>query len=250
MSTEDQYWRVESEFAEKYSSSLDRQLFCDKPLLDILGDVSEKTVLDIGCGNGHITREIAKRAGKVIGIDISPEMLEQARRLYEDVDNLQFLSASAGQLPFPNEVFDATFCSMTIITFPSVEMLKGMFKEAARVLKPGGILAISWSNIHALDEKSKFRWTDWEQGQMRQNLIPGEALTRKFLNKDSQLLEVVNYYWPPDTLINIASRYQLAHKITLEPKASKQELEQYHEELDPTLGTTSFFMVIAFNKEF
>jgi len=95
MSTEDQYWRVESEFAEKYSSSLDRQLFCDKPLLDILGDVSEKTVLDIGCGNGHITREIAKRAGKVIGIDISPEMLEQARRLYEDVDNLQFLSASA-----------------------------------------------------------------------------------------------------------------------------------------------------------
>lgn len=249
MSLADKHWLVDSEFAEKYSSSLDRQLFCDRPLLDLLGNVSGKVVLDIGCGNGHISREIAKRAKKIIGIDASEEMLEQARRFHKDVDNIELIHAFAEQLPFPDGEFDAAVCSMTIITFPTVEMMKGMFKEAARVLKPGGILAISWSNIYALEKKSKFRWTEWEQGQTLQNLVPGEALTRKFLNKNDQVLEVVNYYWPPEVLVNIASRYFLTHEITLEPKASKQELEQYPEELDSTLGEASFFMIVAFRKE-
>ena len=248
MSLADKHWQVDSEFAEKYSSSLDRQLFCDRPLLDLLGTVSGKAVLDIGCGNGQISREVAKRAGKVIGIDASEEMLEQAKRLHKDVDNIEFIHASAEQLPFSDGEFDAALCSMTIITFPTVEMIKGMFKEAARVLKPSGILSISWSNIYALGKKSKFRWTEWEQGQTLQNLVPGEALTRKFLNKNGQVLEVVNYYWPPEILVNIANRYHLTHEITLEPKASKQELEQYPKELDATLGETSFFMIAAFRK--
>ena len=247
MSLTDKYWQVDSEFAEKYSSSLDRQLFCDRPLLDLLRNVSEKVVLDIGCGNGRISREVAKRAGKVIGIDASEEMLEQARRLDKDVGNIEFILASAEQLPFSDGQFDAALCSMTIITFPTVEMMKGMFKEAARVLKPGGILAISWNNVYALEKKSKFRWTEWEQGQTLQNLIPGEALTRKFLNKNGQVLEVVNYYWPPEILVNIANRYLLTHEITLEPKASKQELEQYPEELEFYFGRDFLFYGCGFS---
>lgn len=250
MSAEDVYWNVDKELAAKYSSPLDRQLYCDIPLLDTLGNVLGKTVLDIGCGNGFITRAIAQRAGKVIGIDASEEMLEQARAFNKDIANINFIHAPAKKLPFPDETFDAAVCSMTINTFHSEEMIQGMFEEAARVLKPYSTLGISLPDPRTLDEKTKFRWTEWKPGQTQQGLKPGEAVTRKFLNNEGELLTVINYYWPPDVLINVANHYNLIHKVTLEPKASQQELERYHKELDPALVRTPFFMVMAFEKAY
>ena len=88
-------------------------------LLDLNG--SER-ILDVGCGDGKITAQIASRAskGSVVGVDPSRDMISFARSHFgpATLPNLRFEVADAGQLPFKNE-FDLVVLSMLYIGFRS-----------------------------------------------------------------------------------------------------------------------------------
>jgi ubiquinone/menaquinone biosynthesis C-methylase UbiE len=69
---------------------------------------SGQTVLDVGCGTGAITRNIAEEvmpAGSVVGVDITPHLVAQARRMHQDVSNVHFAVADIYHLPF-TKAFD------------------------------------------------------------------------------------------------------------------------------------------------
>ena len=100
-------------------------------------------VLDLGCGPGTITVDIARRVspGRVVGVDVAPEIVEQARGLGIDngLSNAEFLAADAYALPFDDDTFDVVHAHQTLqhLGRPVVAL-----REALRVLKPGGILAV------------------------------------------------------------------------------------------------------------
>jgi len=99
------------------------------------GDV----VLDVGCGAGVdtiLTAMMAGPSGKVVGIDIMPEMLNKARENLSltDLDNVSFKQASADSLPFPNEKFDAVISNGAFNLIPEKS---AAILEVHRVLKPG-----------------------------------------------------------------------------------------------------------------
>ncbi|KAK3312944.1 methyltransferase [Apodospora peruviana] len=102
------------------------------------------SVLDVGCGPGTITVGFAAHLqpdGTVIGIDISDEILHQARRQQTSNNNLTFLKADllAG-LPFPDNTFDVVFSSQLFPHLGTGDMRLRALTEMRRVLKPGGIL--------------------------------------------------------------------------------------------------------------
>lgn len=94
-----------------------------------------QTFLDIGCGAGFLTNELALRGHQVFGIDLSPSSLEvaQSRDLTKSVEYQQ---ASAYSLPFPDQSFDAV-AAMDLLEH--VEDPERVIQEASRVLKPGGL---------------------------------------------------------------------------------------------------------------
>jgi ubiquinone/menaquinone biosynthesis C-methylase UbiE len=105
-------------------------------------------VLEIGCGSGAYTLEMARAVGatgKVVALDIQPGMLEQlknklTRSENTDIRNVEPLLASACQLPFQNGSFDAAFMITVLQEIPDKWRA---LAEVRRTLRPGGIVAVT-----------------------------------------------------------------------------------------------------------
>src|SRR6266508_2608764 len=102
-------------------------------------------VLDLGCGAGTdslIAAQIVGSEGRVVGIDMTPEMLAKARASAEQLGarNVEFLEAEAEALPFGNESFDVVISNGVIDLIPDKD---AVFSELARVLAPGGRIQIA-----------------------------------------------------------------------------------------------------------
>jgi ubiquinone/menaquinone biosynthesis C-methylase UbiE len=106
-------------------------------------------VLDVACGTGVVTRLAAERvgsAGRVVGLDINPDMLSVARRLAPvDGVTVEWLESSALEIPLPDATFHAVLCQHGLQQFPDRPTA---LREMRRVLAPGGRLAVCvWSRI-------------------------------------------------------------------------------------------------------
>lgn len=110
----------------------------------MLPDVTELTGLDIGCGEGHNTRLLARRGARVTGIDISEVFIAHARQSeQQDPLGLEYQVASAVELPFADTAFDFATGFMSFMDIPETDRV---LAEAFRVLTPGGFLQFSISH--------------------------------------------------------------------------------------------------------
>ena len=118
-----------------------RDTFNTPTFLEILPDINNLQGLDIGCGEGHNTRLLARRGAKMIGIDISERFVEHARAKEEQETLwISYRVADAASLPYPRETFDFATAFMSMMDMPEVERA---IREAYRVLKPGGFFQFS-----------------------------------------------------------------------------------------------------------
>jgi ubiquinone/menaquinone biosynthesis C-methylase UbiE len=128
---------------------------------DLLGP--ETAVLDLGCGMGRVADALALRAGSVLGLDVSPRMIAEARRRYRR-HNLRFdVTAGVGLSTLSAASFDLV---LAVDSFPYLMQAGAAIAErhvsdAARLLRPGGALAIlnlSYRDDLAADQADAARW--------------------------------------------------------------------------------------------
>ncbi len=106
----------------------------DPTLLKVLGDCRRKKVLDLGCGNGYLSRRLAHQGADVTGVDASPRMVANARA--HGTVGVKYLCSDASNLKgVSGGIFDVVFANMSLMDMPDAEKAVG---EAARVLKRGG----------------------------------------------------------------------------------------------------------------
>ena len=108
-------------------------------------------LLDVGCGPGSITRGLAERVapGEVVGVDLSKETLEAARRdaAARGLANLRYEEGSVYALPFPDASFDVAYAHQVLQHLSERE---AAVREMLRTLRPGGLLAIrdvDWETV-------------------------------------------------------------------------------------------------------
>lgn len=110
-------------------------------------DLQGKIVLDIGSGVGGVDVLLARDhgAGEVIGIDVEPRLIEEARALVREAgleDRIRFDLVEPGPLPFADRSFDFVFSKDAMVHIADKAAL---YREVLRVLKPGGsFIAADW----------------------------------------------------------------------------------------------------------
>jgi len=102
-----------------------------------------KDVLEVACGGGIGLGYLANRAKKIVGGDIDEEILEIARRTYQDRTNVEIQKLDAQNLPFEDHSFDVVIFYEAIYYLPQPERF---VDEAYRVLKDNGVLLVCTVN--------------------------------------------------------------------------------------------------------
>ena len=137
-------------------------------------------VLDVACGRGAVLLPAAVRAGaggRVVGVDLSPEMIRTAGEALARVDlaattELQVMDAE--RLEFDEDLFDFVLCSFGLFFFPRP---RGRRLSSCGVLVPGGVVAVSsWTG-------EDDRW-DWED-----DLLAGLDVSRRAISRPFDRLE-------------------------------------------------------------
>ena len=107
---------------------------------DLLAQLVDGIVLDVGCGPGRTTGSLAARGLRVVGIDLSPGMIEVARR---DHPRLDFRVGTMTALDFPDSSLAAVVSWWSIIHLPR-DVVPQALAEFHRVLAPGGVLLVGF----------------------------------------------------------------------------------------------------------
>lgn len=107
-------------------------------------------VLDAGCGTGRMSRYLADRGCDVEGVDLSPGMVEQARRAQPD---LTFEVAPLTEVPHEDNTFDGVMLWYSTIHTPPTGQ-PAIHEEAVRVLRPGGHLLVAFQSGQGIRDLS------------------------------------------------------------------------------------------------
>ena len=194
----------------------------DSWMLDELGDVRGKRVLDIGCGEGRFSRLLAGLGAEVTGVDLTEPLIERARGMAVGGDS--YVVGDAESLAgIEDESFDL---AVSYIVLVDVLDYRAAVEAAYRILKPGGRFVVC--NVHPMRSAVPYGWINqgnrklfyavdnyWDEG-------PREFpwLGRNFVNMHRTLSSYVNVF--------VASGFAL--EGMQEPTPSEQQLVE-----DPAL---------------
>ncbi|NMO00755.1 class I SAM-dependent methyltransferase [Gordonia sp. TBRC 11910] len=113
----------------------------DRALMSYLSRPGERSILDVACGPGNYTGQLARRltgVGHCVGIDFSPAMLSTAVRTNSG-DRISYLRADAHAIPLADNTFDTVTCLAALYLIPDP---LPVIDELVRVCKPGGDVVI------------------------------------------------------------------------------------------------------------
>jgi len=103
-------------------------------------------VLDLGCGNARLIKAFKKEI-YYTGVDISKNLINIAKKKYQDKDNIKLINANVINLPFKENSFDIVFSIAMFHHIPGLQLRKNFLKEIARVLKKDSNLIITVWNL-------------------------------------------------------------------------------------------------------
>ncbi len=154
--TRDEVQRRFGAAAERYVQSADHAKgeSLDR-LIQLTNPAPDWRVLDVATGGGHTALALAPRVREVVATDLTRPMLDAAERFVRGtgVGNVRFQEADAGALPFDAGTFDLVTCRIAAHHFPDCA---AFVREAARVVRPGALVAVIDNVVPADGEGDRF----------------------------------------------------------------------------------------------
>lgn len=193
--------------------------------LQLLGDVQDRRILDLGCGEGGYSRELARRGAQVVGVDGSARLVDVARqRAQAEQLNVGYQCLNASDLgDIPSESFDLVLAAMSLM---DVEDYPGAVQETWRVLPAGGELLMSIT--HPCFSAPVSEWIRDDAGGLRHFAVDrylercawDSAITAKFH------APVIRRHRPLEDYLDAPLRTGFQLRQFLEPGATDDEIKK------------------------
>jgi len=151
-------WNDE-EYFESGRENVRREILTDMGNICQGKDPKQMTVLEIGCGSGRITRALSEIFGQVYGVDISGEMIRQARQSLHDRPNAHVFQNNGSDLSVLGDIrVDFAFSFIVFQHIPSRDVIRGYVREVHRLLRPGGLFKFQVQGCVEMQTASEDTW--------------------------------------------------------------------------------------------
>ena len=231
---------------------INREWVIDPALLEILGNVRGKRILDAGCGTGYLSRLLAKAGARVDGVDVSEKQLTAARADQErGALDIRFHTGDLADLSvFRDGTFDA---AVSNIVLQDVRRLTEAVREVHRVLRPGGRFVFSITHP-SFETPVPGQWV----------IEPADSERiedRQYLAVDRYFERVAVYWGPPGELLAVGFHRPLRDYFDAlhgagflvsryeEPLPLKEALERFPRYFRDMLRVPNFLIVEAVKPE-
>lgn len=169
--------------SQSYDVSARLQRFSGKHLMPWLPKKTDLTVLDLGSGTGFFTDLLAGNYQRVIGLDISKDMLHFAKSKRDE--DILWIEGDAHKIPLANESVDLIYSNLVIQWFNPLDVA---INEMLRILKPGGLIIFT-TLIDGTLHELKSSWKQVDNDQHVIDFKSEEELNTLFNTNKSKLLE-------------------------------------------------------------
>ena len=172
-----------------------RKLVTDQAIIEAVLSRAPASVLDLGCGEGWLARELTAKGMDIVGIDVVPDLIKQAQNAGQgDFRIMTYEEIAAGQLDL---CVDAVVCNFALLGKASVE---DMFKVLPSLLKPHGSVVVQTLHPHIACGDAPYQngWREGSWSGFSSDFIEPapwyfrtlESWTKLFTDNDFQLLEI------------------------------------------------------------
>jgi SAM-dependent methyltransferase len=216
------YEQHAGEYAELELEGTQYLAFRDVPALikEYAGSVT--SVLDYGCGAGRSTRFLKRHGFDAVGVDVSEEMLDQARS--KDGSG-EYHHIPSGHLPFQDSAFDLVFSSFVFLEVSSIEEIERILGEMKRVLRKDGVIIF----VTASMEASHGDWVSLSYAFPENERPLRSGDTVKLLIEGIDVV-LHDYYWTDDDYTRAAERAGLSLVQLHKPLGSSDDHIEWRDE--------------------
>jgi ubiquinone/menaquinone biosynthesis C-methylase UbiE len=199
--------------------------------LELLGEIKDKSILDLGCGTGDFSEMMFSAGAKVTGVDISEKWINLCKKRYADKlgDRLNFEVGTGADLKFGDGSFDALIMIAVLLNVDTIEEVESFFKNISRVLKKGGTFIFSDLNpILIMTSEVKNRYIKLAPGFSY--FEDGAQYTAGIKLKNGESIEFTNRHWTLETYSRLLEKYGFHIIMISEPtygKDAPEELQNY-----------------------
>ncbi len=224
------------EFWDKSKSRIRSDVLVNPSIIKAVGNVRDKKILDICCGDGSLTEYFANRGAAITGIDINNDVIG-----FTKSRKGRYLRGDATNLKLQRNSFDKAYSSMVFLHMDDNQLEKA-FLEVWKVLKKNGEFIVGDVHPTRLIQNKEPKLVKHKNKNIDYFLTQKISATLFDFNKKSIDLEY--YHRSLSTYINTALKTGFILKSVIEPKPTKEQLKEFGEFLKVETTQPSYIIFV------